>query len=210
MNEITTLAGYRINNKSNVNHWQPLIDKWLFATEKYCEIMEGDDAPFIYTERASIGILSSAAWLCGWVALEEFQHKKGFRNAPKSLGRADLYIASNKSAEMIEAKQKWVCLSVKEEQQLDRANIVLSEAMRDAKKTQGGTSIDCVAVAFLGMWLNNRQANVPDLDETINRTIEVFTKSTLPVVAWSFPSKVRDLENMNGELLPGVILIASR
>jgi hypothetical protein len=63
---------------------KPLLESWLRLTEKYAtqhgpkkSNPGSGDASWWYTERASIGILASAAWqIKGWTALEEYSTNK--------------------------------------------------------------------------------------------------------------------------------------
>ncbi|MBM4275294.1 MAG: hypothetical protein FJ134_12665 [Deltaproteobacteria bacterium] len=70
-----TIKGFQINN-TELNHWEKLFKQWQSLIERYCKIMEEDDAPFYHTERANIGVLAGAAWKTGWLALEEFIFRK--------------------------------------------------------------------------------------------------------------------------------------
>ena len=75
-----TIRGYKIINRKSMQHWASLLEEWLLVNERYCRVMKGEDAPFIYNERAHVGLLAGAAWRCGRISLEEFQCKKGLRN----------------------------------------------------------------------------------------------------------------------------------
>jgi hypothetical protein len=88
----TTYRGYVIKNRKGLKHWEPLLEEWLLCIERYCRIWKGGDAPYIHKERANIGLLSAAAWRCGWIALEEFRHEKG--------GRSGIRIADDAHADV--------------------------------------------------------------------------------------------------------------
>lgn len=148
----TTHRGYLIKNRKGLKHWDPLLEEWLLCIERYCRVAAGEDAPFIYTERANIGVLAGAAWRCGRMALEEFQYEKGYRNKKKWNGRADLYLASDSTEEMIEAKFGWLSLSTTRRVQ-DRIKATLNLAINDAKETKGQAGPSCIAIAFLATWL---------------------------------------------------------
>ena len=208
MSELTTFAGYRIKGHRSLSHWEPLLEEWLLATERYCRVMEGEDAPYFYNERANIGVLAGAAWRCGRIALEEFQHLKGFRNHPKTKGRADLYIAWDKGEELVEAKLRWLRLDLKSQKQIELSEMLLASARADARKARGNDSwISCIALAFLPCWLSVAKRN--DLSENIEKTVRSFQMSKLAAVAWSFPNHSRDIESdQTGNCIPGIIMIA--
>lgn len=204
MGDLTTHRGYLIKNRKGLKRWEPLIEEWLLCIERYCQVAAGEDAPFIYTERANIGVLAGAAWRCGRIALEEFQYQKGYKNKRKWNGRADLYLASEITEEMIEAKFGWLSLSTPE-RVLERIKIVLTLAEADAKETQGGhTDTSCTAVAFLPAWLPTKH---PDgLEPKIKAAIECLPESASHAVAWCFPKEYRRVENSIGNYTPGIVM----
>lgn len=207
MSEPTTHRGYLIRNRKGLKHWEPLLEEWLLCIERYCRVAAGEDAPFIYTERANIGVLAGAAWRCGRMALEEFQYQKGYRNKKKWSGRADLYLASESTEEMIEAKFGWLSISTPVRVQA-RVSDVLARAITDAKRTKGGhTGTSCIAVAFLPAWL---PAKHPDkLEPKIEAAIKCLPESKGHAVAWCFPKEYRRVESSIGNYTPGVVMAVS-
>jgi hypothetical protein len=207
MTQNQTLRGYQIKNRKGLNHWEPLLEEWLLCTERYCRVAAGEDAPFIYTERANIGVLAGAAWRCGRAALEEFQYKKGYRNKPKWNGRADLYFISENREEMIEGKFGWLSLASPKNAP-KRVEAVLAIAISDTKKTKGthiGTS--CLAVAFLPTWLPAKRSDV--LEKRIVETISSLIDSDFHAVAWCFPKEYRRIESDMGNYTPGIVMAVS-
>jgi len=208
MTDPLTFRGYKVKNRKGLKHWEALLEEWLLCIERYCRVAAGEDAPFIYTERANIGVLAGAAWRCGRIALEEFQYQKGYKNKRKWNGRADLYLASEDDEEMIEAKFGWLSLSSPERVKM-RIQTVLSLAAMDAKKTKGShTGTSCVAVAFLPAWLPTKQG--PErLEQKISAAIATLPETKCHAVAWCFPKEYRLVESSNGHYTPGVIMAAS-
>lgn len=207
MNEPTTHRGYLIKNRKGLKHWEPLLEEWLLCIERYCRVAAGEDAPFIYTERANIGVLAGAAWRCGRMALEEFQYQKGYRNREKWNGRADLYLASESTEEMIEAKFGWLSLSTPTRAHARIAS-VLALAAKDAKRTKGGhTGTSCIAVAFLPAWLPSKRSEA--LEAKIKATIECLPESGCHAVAWCFPKEYRRVESSANNYTPGVVMAVS-
>ncbi len=208
MTDMTTLRGYQIRPRKGLRHWEALLEEWLLCIERYCRVAAGEDAPFVYTERANIGLLAGAAWRCGWIALEEFQYKKGFRNKPKWNGRADLYLGSERTEEMIEAKFSWLSLSSPKNAP-KRAASVLAAAIKASRETRGADAdLKCLAVAFLPVWLPADHRG--DLETQINSTVdELKDASEFHALAWCFPKEYRQIENSAKNYTPGVIMIAS-
>lgn len=205
---MTTISDMRLSDRSPLAHWRPMIAEWLKTVERYCSVLKGDDAPYVYTERANTGILASAAWLSGYVALEEFQSPKGLRNKFKTSGRVDLYLASNEFEEIVEAKQSWISLGMSGNRQVDHARKKLNNAVDDARLSRAGDAeLACTGVAFLSGYLSDKRKD--KLEQFIHGTVETFRNADFPLVAWCFPKEVRALANDNGEMLPGIILVAS-
>lgn len=207
MSEPTTHRGYLIRNRKGLKHWEPLLEEWLLCIERYCRVAAGEDAPFVYTERANIGVLAGAAWRCGRMALEEFQYQKGYRNKEKWNGRADLYLASESGEEMIEAKFGWASLSTPARVRA-RLQSLLSMAVNDAKKTKGGhAGTSCIGVAFLPVWLPAKRPEM--LEPKIVSAIKCLPDADCHAVAWCFPKEYRRVESSMGNYTPGVIMAVS-
>lgn len=207
MTETTTLRGYKIRMRKGIQHWDVLLEEWLLCIEQYCSLASGDDAPFIYTERANIGVLAGAAWRRGWIALEEFQYQKGYKNKPKWNGRADLYLASKRTEEVIEAKFSWLSLRSPRSTPA-KATKVLDRAIEAAKQTKGGNSnLRCLAVAFLPVWFPSKRSDV--LEKKIQATISELSNAEFHALAWCFPKEFRRIENSLGNFMPGIIMVVS-
>lgn len=180
------------------------MEEWLLCVERYCRVARGTDAPFVYTERANIGVLAGAAWRCGRTALEEFQYPKKNKTKKKWNGRADLYLATDETEEMIEAKFGWASLASPRLVQ-NRLTKVLNAAVNDATATKAGDKdVSCLAVAFLPTWLPSKRSD--ELDEKIVSTVAMLEDSDCHAVAWCFPKEFRTFKADSGNNVPGIIL----
>jgi|GEM_PF-1333562 len=204
--DVATIRGYKIKRGKGINHWAPLFEEWLLCTERYCRVSAGEDAPFIYTERANIGILAGAAWRCGRIALEEFQYEKREKRK-KWDGRADLYIASEKNGEeLIEAKFGWMSLRYPGKA-IDRVAYVLDAAVQSAKQTKGADNdLTCLATAFLSASLPKEHFDI--LEERIDSIVSEVSNSAHGV-AWCFPKEYRHIVSHKNNYTPGVILFVN-
>jgi hypothetical protein len=200
------MRGYHIKQKKGMSHWGPLLEEWLLAIERFCRVTKGNDAPYWYNERANLGTLAAAAWRCGRIALEEFQYQKGYKNKPKWLGRADLWIASDDHEELIEAKFSWCSLKSKNGVAVKAAE-VLDTALPDAKKTRGGDeALKAIGVAFVSFYAKKHEVN--NIDQLIKDAIKDLHKVNYHALAWCFPSETRNSESNNGNIIPGVAVLA--
>lgn len=200
------ITGHHIKNKKGMSHWENLLQEWKLAIEKFCRITDGSEAPYWYNERANVGTLAGAAWRSGLVALEEFQYIKGYKNKPKWLGRADLWLASEHHTELIEAKFDWCslksrnCITKKVQALLDLAE-------NDAKKSRGASSdIKATGAAFVAFYIGKREIN--NLDKLINEVIESVKNCNYHAIGWCFPKQTRNILSEKGNILPGVVILA--
>lgn len=211
-----TIANYLIKNKRNIGHWDALLEEWILSIERFSRITNGD-VPYWYNERANIGILAAAAWRCGRIALEEFQHEKidalsdgeSESASQKSRnGRCDLWISGdNRSEEIVEAKFRWLNMSSDKLPKI--AETCLNAAVTDAAATQKARNdeIKAIGVAFLPVYANADK--VSDLEVDIAKTIKSASKLPADLVAWCFPKRLRERISEKNNHLPGVIMLAN-
>lgn len=209
MTELNILRGYAIKGRKGLDHWHPLLEEWLLCIERYCRVAAWQDAPFIYNERANIGVLAGAAWRSGRTALEEFQYGKGSGGEEKWKGRADLYLSCDNHEDMIEAKFAWLSL-ISAEHTTAQVEALLQSAVSDARNTQDGDEeLKCHGVAFLPVWQKHSKKRKADVDERIRMVVSGLIKSNAHAVAWCFPERYRFVVNDAGNITPGVIMAIS-
>ena len=201
-----TFRGYKIKGRKGLSNWSSLLEEWLLAIERYCRLMDGEDAPYYYNERANISVLSGAAWRAGWVSLEEFQQEKGYSNQKKKNGRADLWLASEKDSELVEAKYKWICMESNEMARI--INEIMESASDDVKKSRASSkNIKAIGIGFFPVYKNKK--HVQDIDKLIESTINEFKKQNFHAMAWCFPKEMRGyVSKKSNNMLPGIIMLA--
>jgi hypothetical protein len=210
-----TIANYQINNKKYIGHWDALLEEWILSIERFSRITK-EDVPYWYNERANIGVLAAAAWRCGRIALEEFQHQKIDASSDgesedavqKSRnGRCDLWIkGDDRTEEVVEAKFRW--LNMNSEKMAEIAKTCLAAAVKDATATQKARDdgIKAIGVAFLPVYANADK--VADIEADIATTIISASKLPADLVAWCFPKRLRQVISEKNNYLPGVIMLA--
>lgn len=211
---MTNISGVITKKRKGIDHWQPLLEKWIQLINDYCRIMNGNDSPWLYTERSLTGLLGTAAWNSGSLSLEEFQYQKGLKNKPKWNGRVDLYIADandlNKEEELVEAKYRWLCLS--SNNNVDRSKVTMDAALKDVRNTLGGNEgILGIAVGYFPFYLKaSLNYDVRDVNNLIEKRIaELRKESNHDAIAWIFPNKYRMLKyDYDNTYSPGVVLLA--
>lgn len=203
---MNTLRGYAIKGNRGVKHWGPLMEEWLLSIERYCRIMNGKDAPYLYNERANISLLAGAAWRSGRIALEEFQHDKGYANKKKTYGRADLWISSDEQDELVEAKCKWI--SLRSYSVPNTANPVIKKATDDAIRTRANDKgIRAIGIGFFPVYAPSKF--IDNIDELIESTIKEFQDIEHHILGWCFPKEMRNYVSDKGNVCPGIIMLAN-
>jgi hypothetical protein len=85
-----------------------LLSKWICLNEEYAESWDFNDFPWFYGERAATGLLATAAWMSGGIALEEYRTKKMrtrySTKQKKYTGRCDLCMRLERNDYICEAK----------------------------------------------------------------------------------------------------------
>lgn len=192
--------------KSNgeLSHWDNLLKLWLSLIKRYCSFM-GDDVPFYYSERANIGVLAGAAWVAGWVALEEFGAKK----RGKERGRSDLYIfpKEKENGEYIEVKHLWIGITLNEQKMVDIIERAIDKSVKDAreliiKKDEAAIKI---GVTFICPFVHKRFKSEMDLH--IHKFIQTVSEISCNSFAYIFPDEARELM-IGTYIYPGVALLA--
>ncbi|MCZ7929528.1 hypothetical protein [Agrobacterium pusense] len=193
-----------------------LLDGWIEATTKYCDEMEGREAPFFFNERANISMLAAACWLKGGIALEEYSASK-FAEDRNSNGRCDLYVFL--AGENIEIEAK----SVKRRLPMNAASLALhlrsklNEAIQDARKLPPQKSFRRAACAFYTLrveasrYASNEQLKERYVGELSRYKDALMAFEQCSAVAWCVPPSIRRLRVSpdSDEFVFGCILAVS-
>lgn len=205
-NEYRPISGHVIPNK-RFSIWENIIEEWSLLIERYCRVTPGD-APYWYTERANIGVLAGACWRAGYVALEEFQYKKGYRNKPKWPGRADLWFGSDKESIIVEAKHKFISLNSKDH--IQTITPMLNSAKRNAEESKGGQhDLTAIGMVFVPVYIPV-SADENKIEDKIYALVDIIKKELAgKMVFWYFPSASRMLMGSSEKnYWPGLFVVA--
>lgn len=215
-----TISGYHVKQKRGLSHWPRLLEEWVLQVERYCRVYDGIDAPYLYTERANVGLLAAAAWRSGGIALEEFQSQKGVKHRPKWLGRVDLWLCQDeKVEEILEAKMLRISMDSRADL-VESISSCMNDAVKDAKNAKGPYDVTGIGAAFIVPHLTIKRALARMEDEEspgdwveswIN---EVLEGNDYHAAAWCFPKEMRNhLANDevdicgDGYAYPGMMLL---
>lgn len=197
--------GYKVKQKRGMSHWSELMKHWILAIERYTKITGGIDAPYIYNERANTGVLAAAAWMAGWIALEEYQSEKAIGDAILANGRVDLYLATQDTEEILEAKFRWICMG--SNNLAGQVDETMSSAVEDARSSRADSELQALAAGFFPVYKSDQR--VDDCDTLIDETIAEFGRLRFDVMGWCFPAETRGLvAESTGNRLPGIVFLA--
>ena len=204
-------TGYKVKQKRQLDHWAGILEEWILATERYCRVCGGYDAPYFYTEQANVGLLSAAVWRSGGISLTEFQSEKGAKHRPKWGGRVDLWLQAGNIEQVLEAKLLNISMHANRE-----INDVIAQSMdaalKDAKATRGNSDADALGAVFVIPHIAvSRVGSLDNFEEQIEAFIEnILQENNYHAAAWCFPKEMRyDLEDpfKDGYLYPGVMML---
>lgn len=207
-NEQRAISGHIIPNK-RLSDWESIIEEWTLLIDRFCRIKKRD-APYWYTERANIGVLAGACWRAGYIALEEFQYKKGYSNKPKQNGRADLWIENEKNSTLVEAKYK--CISLTSKDISNTLKKILIVACREARKSKGNQSdLDALGMVFVPVYIS-KKSSLSKINEKIDESVKLIKQNfDGSMIFWHFPTSSRELlGSSNKYYWPGLFVVADR
>lgn len=194
---IEDYRGFRVRSKE-LAHWVPLLEEWLVVIERFSRLRGGGDSPFGYRERSNVGFIAAAAWRSGFVALNEFKHKKKSNH-----GRADLLIQSSEWIEIIEAKFDWIDLNENFGKKLEKLRALARKDARDSFRPK-------IHDRALGLAVGGGKAKCERgrVNDAIEQALDSCSELQSAFFAYCFPKPERTTEtNKKNEYTPGVILV---
>lgn len=208
--KISIESGIHISKKKGFfSDWYEVCEEWILLNERYCRLMNCNDAAYAYKEMANLSIFSGAVFRAGWVSVAEssIQKQGGPREARS--GRSDLCILgpSHKEEIYIEAKSGIRKIPYKIESG-DRIENILSKACEDASHINSKNRVGMAFIRFSCL----KDPNNSDSHDEIVASIEGCVENDKnELVAWCFPKEMRSFQfDGNMRYYPGVILAARK
>jgi len=207
---VTDISGF---DAGPLPELRQVLKKWVFVNNDYVRRWDGYDAPWWYTERASVSTVAAAAWLAKGIALEEYTTRKT-RNINRSRsvisdrGRCDLFISvkdrHRKDRDLtVEAKICWPSLTSGAFRKRIKDGLV--SACNDARLTHpyGARRAGLLIVSPTIPKSQNER-----LEELIGEFVAFIRLQSGCAVAWTFPSAVRKLRSdQRPRLYPGTAIL---
>lgn len=183
-----SIAGVRVAN--DLRSLRPVLEKWINLNAELAERWRVD-VPWWYNERALLGLFSSAVWLSGGVALEEYTVSKrtltkhGHVDGDSFTGRADLYFETPKGdCFRAEVKQCWLRTSSMKDQRL-KLKHCLHRVNRDIHQAEPEDNTQRLAVVFITPSVSFKKTG--QIADHIQWAIEQVRSFRHDSLAWVFP-----------------------
>lgn len=191
------LSGYEIKNPL-LKHWSLLLEEWICCFDKLCQY-SGTTPFWNCREKSNYGPFIGAIWRIGWIAFPEIKCK---RSTLGGYGQVDLYVSSadGNIHEYIEVKGNAVS-------NVFHAKHSLQDSIRHA------STIDDKNVTLkIGVTFSNIEIRTENKTEIENLSkillLQIKEQIEYDLIAWSFPEKIRNYDEVPGVFTPGVILLA--
>ena len=175
--------------KRNLN---PILTQWINNINKYSEEQGSGDALYWFNERANVGVLSAAAWQCGYFSLEEYSAEKRIESKKnKYSGRIDLWISCKNTEYVFEAKQEFVSISQRATKYEEKIERKLKSARKDAVRSRDEDQI-ALGLVFVVPYIPCKEKENSEL--LIQEFLSDISTIDYDFMAYTFP---RSLSGLN-------------
>ncbi len=203
-------GGYIFKNPSFLDNWACLLDAWIDQIKMFCVfcVEINDNPPYIDNEMGNVGLVMSAAWKVGGIALCEKIVEKN-KDVKTRKGRLDLWmkLPGNPIQYLVEAKHTYHLKKEKSDKSPDKYDYV--ELKKKVITEAGSLTINpnqcAVAIVFLTHNVEKYRKDYPTEDIIrflLNEENHPHVYKDWDLVAWCFPRQMRN------DIFPGVILSA--
>jgi hypothetical protein len=188
------------------SHWYSFCEEWISLTEKCSRLLDGDSS-YSHNEQGNVALLSAAIFRAGWIAMSETLIEKAgnFR-----LGRGDLYITNEIHDEAIETKICWLNIERNHINQIEDKH---KFAVKDVRNIDSEQYSSRIAITFVVPWYEKSYPESYKIEKTKNLQNSITTarlSSKNMIVAWCFPDFKDRIEDKDGNLFHGVIIIVEK
>lgn len=185
-----------------------VLSKWIEVQDQLYYELSPNNAPWWYNERASIGSLAAAVWLCEGIAFEEYMTDKNVRDGcdKEELvgGRGDIFFRVCQTGFRAEAKQAWGKLRGYSQRSYIDKN--LTNALEEARRRPVEKREHRIGILFLS-------PNIPEkfgdeIDEKIADWVKILQNTRDAACAWTFPAAARKhLSEDEHKIYPGCAIL---
>lgn len=201
---------YQGMSVGNLKSLRPVFERWQILNEELRRNWRDkgeNDAPWWYSERASLSVFAGAVWLCNGGVLEEFGARKTERERSgkkiRYTGRCDLWFRYEANEFMAEAKQRWLNLSSSVQENIERISYSLDEASGDCRC---GPRFSGKRLAMVFASPRLALSKQDSLEESLKDFLQACQKVRGADIVWTFPSGAGMAVSESDMLYPGIVL----
>lgn len=190
-----------------------LLNEWTQNIRRYSQFCMGkasgatDDLPFRYGERTTAGIIASAAWQAGGIALTEYASTKADKNDRRKnrVGRGDLHFSSTSHAYQAEIKSSPVNFSGKVKLIKSIVEKTVDAAQNDTRHLPKNLWYGRRTAIAVFEVVNDRPIELKRA-EAIVIELQQLLHSRSDFMAWCFLEQAALFELYNGEYCSGAFM----
>ncbi len=213
-------------SKKGYKHWNGVFESYTFCTDKFIRVYSDQykddgatDAPYWNIERTNIGMLSTACWLNGWIALEEYSTEKEKNDNTKGSGRCDLWVSSQSGKRNYAIEAKKGSASLKDPKALVSKLKTILRGKSDCNylPTEGGSAIcdaqklsedegdERMGLAFMHFYLEKGHDGKELVNDAVNELSSEFNDTTDFDFMYIY-LKDNNVVSESGSIIPGVVI----
>ena len=205
-------------HKKDNKHWRGVFDEYTICTDLFIKVVADQykdsghtDAPYWNIERSNVGMLATACWKNGWVALEEFSTEKKKTGKTSGVGRCDLWVSSKKGNTNYAIEAKKGSCSLASKQLFKNLINILTSACSDAMKLSKDEGDKRMGMAFMHLYLKkSKKSEVARLVLEATEEVEKYwNKRDRPDFVYIY-LKNNGVESDNETIIPGVIIAGKK
>lgn len=177
-----------------------IFENFFAVVNEYCKYEDGEDAPYWYNERTTVGIFSGAIWRSTERSLEEFSTTKFDENNKEKNGRADLWFSCSNENFICEVKQYFKSTSYSVAKMMEAS-------IADTKKTMKNfPNSKPLALTF---WTPRIQpSDVEEELKTIHDKLkDALKEESIDMYCLVAPKSARNMQASAPHVFPCVILL---
>jgi hypothetical protein len=195
------------SNSGDIRCLKPILEEWIKCVSELAEEWKHKKkVPWWYNERASLSVFAGAIWRAGGLCFEEYSDPKrtmgGRNHRSGSLyhGRVDLYFSWHGFDFIAEAKSTYSGFSRNDDRASDRLARWLKKSRDDVRPIPRNGQRK-LAILFARPFF--KKSCESQIDEKLNKWVEMLQGLDTNAYAWVFPPCARNTWSSDDDFCPG-------